>query len=409
MHQRTRAGLLITLVAAIAGSTFAAPPAVDAVEAGGTYTFLDCDIDIQITRWNPSFEVTDLTAELAEWTTEVSVDLQNPAPAGHGPVKVDLGMMPTGFLPFDVEGTFEYTLELVDSVGAPVMYVGGDDFGLVSDGRWDYDLPDGETVVDLQRGARELRPRGFTFHISGQDEGNSNVSLEATGVCDPLIGARPLLTHYVYDLGAATDLTTSTASPRQGEPLGFTAYHLLAAAPSTPAETVPAALTLGGRPVGSAPVDASGTAAGTFVVPTDLYGAQELRVANGAKVATMTIVLPERPVPSPPSTPGTPSTPTAPEARKALRITETFPSTVGRGQRAVGRIKVSVPRRFTGTVRIYDGKALVGTAAVKKGISAPVTLKRLSRGRHLLTAVWAGSARYPDFKRTLRSFALRQR
>ena len=97
MHQRTRAGLLTTLVAAMAGSTFAALPAVDAVEADGSYTFLDCDIDIQITRWDPSFEVTDLTAELAEWTTEVSVDLPNPAPAGHGAVKVDLGMMPTGF------------------------------------------------------------------------------------------------------------------------------------------------------------------------------------------------------------------------------------------------------------------------------------------------------------------------
>ncbi|GAA3518368.1 Ig-like domain repeat protein [Nocardioides daeguensis] len=394
MRQHIRAGLLC---AALAGSTLALTPAAHAEGAARDYTLTDCDIQVEVTQWTPDRTVTKSTAEIASWTTRISLDLPNPLPAGEwAEVDYDLGPIETDFLPFDLASsvTAEYGIALVDHDGAAVLPLAGDDeYAAIADDST-LDFAPHASTVQAQAGARELRPREVTFAFAGADETGQKWA-EVRGACDPLVSAPALMTQYVYDLDAPTDLVTSTPTPVPGRELAFTAYNLLQAAPSTAGERIPATVTLGGRPMGTFPLDASGTVTGAFTVPCCLYGAQELRVVNGSRVASTSVVLPESDA----------SGPTGPQ----VSLRETFPARVAKGKRATGTVKVSTPRGFSGTVQVLEGTKLLGTAKVVAGTSRRVTLKKLARGRHRLTLVWTGSDRYPGYQPTTRSFVVLQR
>lgn len=399
MRQHLEAGLLC---AALAGSILALTPPAHADGAGRDYTLTDCDVEIKVSEWDPDLHVTTTTAEVASWTTEIWMSLPNPLPAeASAEVNFDLGPIATTFLPFDLvdQVTSEYSIALVDRAGLPVMDLSSFGQPGTVDADATHDFAPEFYDIQVHAGARELRPRDVGFALSGYDASRERWA-EVRGTCDPLVDAPALMTQYVYDLDAPTDIITSTPSPAPGRELGFTAYHLLEAAPSTSDERIPALVSLGGWPMSSFPVDASGTVTGTFVVPGGLYGAQELRVVNGSRVAAMTVHLPEQ---------GTGGPVVAGDQRPSLALRETFPAKVARGGRAAGTVTVGTPKGFRGTVRIVEGSRVLGTARIVAGRSGRVTLKRLPRGRHRLSLVWTGSDRYAGYQPTTRGFTVVQR
>ncbi len=399
MRQHLAAGLLS---AALATSTLVLAPAAHADGTARDYALSDCDVQVEVTEWTPDRTVTTTTTKIANWTTEISLRLPNPLPAGEwAPAAFDLGPIGTGFLPFELasSATSDYTVTLVDRAGAPAMALTGTDrYPSIPDDA-SLDFPAHVSYVQARAGARELRPHEVAFALAGADPTGRKWA-EIRGACDPLVAATPLLTQYVYDLDAPTDIITSTAAPMQGRDLGFTAYHLLEVAPSTSDARIPVMVTLGGSPVGNFIADASGTVTGSFTIPCCLYGDQELRVVNGSRVASVIVHLPG----VTPLGPGVPS-----DLRPALTLRETFPAKVAAGGRARGSVRVSAPKGFRGSVKIVEGTRLLGTANVVAGRSGTVTLKKLSRGRRQLSLIWTGSDAYAGYQPTTRTFAVVQR
>lgn len=101
-----------------------------------------------------------------------------------------------------------------------------------------------------------------------------------------------------------------------------------------------------------------------------------------------------------------PAQPPAAPAKPVGKLKETFPAKVTKGKRATGTVKVVAPAKLTGTVTIMEGAKVLKSVKVKKGVSAKVSLPKLTKGKHTLTVVWAGNATYGE---TTLSFKITQK
>ena len=95
--------------------------------------------------------------------------------------------------------------------------------------------------------------------------------------------------------------------------------------------------------------------------------------------------------PSPPSTPVVPS-PTAPSATTTTLVTPSGPLVAGQSALLTAKVQASNATPI-GTLNFADGGKVVATASLVKG-NASFTLKNLTAGRHLLTAVFAGNSMF---------------
>lgn len=139
----------------------------------------------------------------------------------------------------------------------------------------------------------------------------------------------------------------------------------------------------------------------TFVVPAAALGAHTYRAvytpsgdpfAGSEGIVSITVVAPPAPV-----VPAVPA-----DTRPKGRLKETFPAVVKKGKKATGTVKVVAPKKLTGTVKIMEGGKVLKTVKLKKGVSKKVTLPKLKKGKHTLTVVWAGNAKYGQSVLTFR-------
>lgn len=172
--------------------------------------------------------------------------------------------------------------------------------------------------------------------------------------------------------------------------VGLSSLAFSAGEPAAPTVTVSlAGTTLGSAAIDPAIVDTTdevGRASLAVTIPAGISGAQQLVVAvagTGTSVV-VPIMITKKVVPVPVA-----STTVATLSKNLVRQSATVTYTV-KVRPAAGATGTPAA---TGTVTIYDGRAMIGTltlTAASNG-SATLTLPKLSRGAHVLTAKYGGS------------------
>lgn len=255
-----------------------------AEEATGQVTFEDCEV-----TWN---DENSQPQERLVGDLPMSVTIDHPTPVAAGneqTVEVSLSELPADTFPMDLGSSawVEVTLGIDDS------RFGFDFYADRSLGSFDasaaLDLGDLEQdgVAYADAGVYPWAVRSIEVQVSGDNEIDTGwfFFLECDQIGDP----EPVLDVAVYDLDATPELTLDRFTVRQGGKVAVTGRHLLTAAP-VGGETV--TVTIGGTPVGTLPVDATGAVAGVVRVPEFAApGNVSVRVANGAKAATAALAV----------------------------------------------------------------------------------------------------------------------
>lgn len=230
----------------------------------------------------------------------------------------------------------------------------------------------------------------FTAFTSGANKADSG-RIDLDAFVDYFDANSPVAPDFAQRaVGVAASAPATGTEYAVGESVTLTLSSLLF---SNPGNGGPAAgnatVSLASTLLGSAPIDAtlvdttdeSGRATVTFTIPAGISGAQVLTIGGPGGTAV-----------SYPITVAAPVVPPTPVKTATYGAASKLLSFGGQGITYTTRVVAADGSKPVGTVAIYDGSKLVATVPVTTDANGrvTVTLPKLSRGIHLLTARFAG-------------------